>query len=600
MKKLSLLFALTLIIGMASAQPPLRMKGLNPARDANTAPRTRIPGRSHWLLQFAHNPSAAELRTLQNRGVTVLSYIPDFAFSVSSQSAVSLEGLDIQRIHRLGPDEKISAALSGELAGQGSVFALIEFYSDVDGADRRAIAREAGLNILENSVLLPNHLLVRGNPRELLALADWDEVSYIFPASKDLVAGTPVYACPGADSSQGSVQQAIPLVGDGWDGPGLGSAALNYAFYNMTEQLPGSAVEAQIERAFSQWANYVQVTFNASDTPAANQTIGILFATGDHGDGYPFVGTTILAHTFYPFPVDPEPIAGDMHFNDAQTWQIGSGTDLFSVALHETGHALGLGHSDVPGDVMYPYYRMHTVLMPNDIAAAQDLYAAAASAPGPSPAPAPSPDPAPTSPLVIAVIAPPSTTTSASISLSGTASGGSGSVQVSWTTAAGATGVAQGSSSWFIPAIPLTAGANTINVTAEDSLGNLVTSSVTVTYQSTTPPPSDPNPPPAPPNPNPPSGPGTTPPSLTILSPSTTNYVTAASSLVVSGIATDNAGVTSVTWATSNGTTGTANGATNWSTPAIPLYVGATTIIITASDAAGNTTWRSLTVTRTQ
>jgi hypothetical protein len=57
-------------------------------------------------------------------------------------------------------------------------------------------------------------------------------------------------------------------------------------------------------------------------------------------------------------------------------------------------------------------------------------------------------------------------------------------------------------------------------------------------------------------------------------------------------------GVTSVTWATSNGDSGTASGTTNWSTSAIPFYIGATTIIITAADAAGNTSWRSLTVTR--
>jgi hypothetical protein len=43
---------------------------------------------------------------------------------------------------------------------------------------------------------------------------------------------------------------------------------------------------------------------------------------------------------------------------------------------------------------------------------------------------------------------------------------------------------------------------------------------------------------------------------------------------------------------------GTANGTTNWSTPPIPLYIGDTTIVITAADAAGNTSWRSLTVTR--
>jgi hypothetical protein len=291
-----------------------------------------------------------------------------------------------------------------------------------------------------------------------------------------------------------------------------------------------------------------------------------------------------------------------MHFNDAQTWQIGSGVDLFSVALHETGHALGLGHSDKPGDVMYPYYRMHTVLMPNDIAAVQELYAPVGAALSPSPAPVPAPDPAPGSPLLLAVIAPPSSTAASFISISGIVSGGIGSVQVSWTSNNGPSGTAQGSSNWMIPTIPLSAGSNVIAITAEDSLMNLVTSSVTVSYQPTNPAPSPtpspaPNPPPNP-NPNPPPGPDTTPPSLTILSPATNNYSTSASSLVVSGTATDNVGVTSVTWATSNGDSGTASGTTNWSTPAIPVYIGATTIIITAADPAGNTSWRSLTVTR--
>jgi hypothetical protein len=66
-------------------------------------------------------------------------------------------------------------------------------------------------------------------------------------------------------------------------------------------------------------------------------------------------------------------------------------------------------------------------------------------------------------------------------------------------------------------------------------------------------------------------------------------------SITISGTASDNVGVTSVVWSTSNGGSGTATGTTTWSA-VIPLLEGTNMVTITASDAAGNTAWRAITV----
>ncbi|HEV2689495.1 MAG TPA: matrixin family metalloprotease [Bryobacteraceae bacterium] len=587
MRNFRLLFALILLAGFAGAQPPLRLKAfrrdVSPRTSSFDAPqKTRTVGRSHILVQFFDTPTSDRLIELQNRGATVLSYIPDFAFSISAYDDTSFDGLDVRWVGRLQSNEKISPELNDPLASGGVVSVIVEFYRDVDPSDARAIAIDAGLVIQENPDLNANHLLVSGSSDQTLALADWDEVAYIFPASVELLGGTPVRACVGALSGQGQVAQSVPLVGDGWDGPGRGAADLKYAFIHLTEKLPADSAKAEIVRAFSEWANYAKLTFSPTDDAAGNRTIAVLFASGAHGDPYPFSGPGgALAHTFYPFPVNLEPIAGDMHFNDDESWRIGADIDLFSVALHETGHALGLGHSDKPGDVMYPYYRKTVGLTPDDIAAILQLYAAQDGVSNPPPPP-PSGPPA-TSPLTLTVQTPASPTSTSSLALNGATAGGTGAVQVSWSSNSGYSGAAQGSAIWAVSGIPLNIGDNVITITARDSNLNQAVRSLTVTRQASIPPP---------------SGPDTTPPSLTIVLPSTTNPSTSASSLIVSGTAHDNVGVAAVTWTSSNGGSGTATGTDNWTTPPIPLYIGATTITIQARDAAGNTSWRSLTVTR--
>src|SRR5207302_9905095 len=130
----------------------------------------------------------------------------------------------------------------------------------------------------------------------------------------------------------------------------------------------------------------------------------------------------VLAHTFYPAPPNAEPIAGDMHFDADEAWDNRQKIDLYSVALHEAGHALGLGHSDKPGAVMYPYYRLNAQLANDDIAGIRAIYSAANAAPTPPP-------------LAVTVTVPAAsavTVTTSSIAMSGTVNGGAENPQVTW------------------------------------------------------------------------------------------------------------------------------------------------------------------------
>jgi len=72
-----------------------------------------------------------------------------------------------------------------------------------------------------------------------------------------------------------------------------------------------------------------------------------------HGDGSPFDGPGgVLAHAFYPR------FGGDIHFDDDEMYTSASskGINLLQVAVHEIGHSLGLGHSNVRGAIMFPSY----------------------------------------------------------------------------------------------------------------------------------------------------------------------------------------------------------------------------------------------------
>ncbi|KAB0352888.1 hypothetical protein FD754_017745 [Muntiacus muntjak] len=124
--------------------------------------------------------------------------------------------------------------------------------------------------------------------------------------------------------------------------------------------LSQETVRTLMHHALTTWGTESDLTFQEVGSQGPTEPdILIDFARAYHQDSYPFDGQGgTLAHAFFP---GEHPISGDTHFDDEETWTFGSkdgeGTDLFAVAVHEFGHALGLGHSSAPDSIMRPFYQ---------------------------------------------------------------------------------------------------------------------------------------------------------------------------------------------------------------------------------------------------
>jgi len=139
----------------------------------------------------------------------------------------------------------------------------------------------------------------------------------------------------------------------------------------------GSTWQQIIEDALMAWSVDSSLSFS-------NATEGDIRIAGHEFDG----PSGVLAHAYYPVPENGT-AAGDAHFDIEENWNglapSGFPIDLFTVALHEFGHSLGLPHAKkkdckitLPADqvpVMCASYRAAvTGLHAKDIENIQTLY----------------------------------------------------------------------------------------------------------------------------------------------------------------------------------------------------------------------------------
>ncbi|KAF5775631.1 putative matrilysin [Helianthus annuus] len=148
-----------------------------------------------------------------------------------------------------------------------------------------------------------------------------------------------------------------------------GKRHLTYAFGSRfpTRFMP------PVTRAFKRWATASRYfTFSRART-YRSADLKISFARRAHGDGAPFDGPGgVLAHAFAPTD-------GRLHYDADDRWVVGAvrnAYDVETLALHEIGHLLGLGHSQFPKAIMWPTFRAGVTkgLNSDDIRGLRALY----------------------------------------------------------------------------------------------------------------------------------------------------------------------------------------------------------------------------------
>src|SRR5208282_2758393 len=164
------------------------------------------------------------------------------------------------------------------------------------------------------------------------------------------------------------------------DGTSVGGTP-SVLFQTLDAKFSQATWELQFQKAAAVWQAVANINLSqVSDNGSAEATNGDQQDDPRFGDiriGMVNLGSGVLGETFLPPPFNGGTAAGDMFLNSTASWQINTSYDLETVAIHEFGHALGLGESQITTACMYAYYNgVKQSLTTGDIAGIQSVWGA--------------------------------------------------------------------------------------------------------------------------------------------------------------------------------------------------------------------------------
>ena len=180
------------------------------------------------------------------------------------------------------------------------------------------------------------------------------------------------FATAGSKWSNGNVSTSFML-----DGTPSGGGPNTSLFSKLDAVAPREVWQKEYARALATWAEPTNLNFRfVSDTNIATVTSAPGQADSRFGDiriGTRDLGTTTVGYSYYP--VTQGSNGGDSFINIQKNFYVGAHIHLYTIALHELGHSLGMAHSPIYGTAMFSIISgLKTGLHQDDIDGIRSIY----------------------------------------------------------------------------------------------------------------------------------------------------------------------------------------------------------------------------------